>query len=225
MSAVTFTHFTDLAGELRSMIWTHAIVTQINDITARLPKWCLGESAVRRRLALVGHHTLPTRHASQFFHLRLRDPYNGRKMRIEEDDFEDLVHSLPLAAVCREARAHVADVCLELDLAPHMVFHYYNDKLWSLEPPGADVDELLLRDVHCIPGVDESLEHVFARPTTLTVYGGRAEFRSAEHLVGLISRFFGDRIERVILKLWIQAGDPRTRPYWMDSAEVAVADL
>lgn len=216
MSAAIFTHFPELAGELRSIVWVHAIDAQIKDITDGLPRWCVGQSAERRRQAFVGHDNLPPRKARLLLRVRIRDPYNGRKMRLEEDDFETLVNCLPLSAVCREARAHAAEMCQAL--APHVRFDYDTRELWSLDPPEDDADPILLRDVHCLPGA-ESLEHAFSQPTTLTVYGGRAQFKSPQHLVALISRFFGTRIERLVLELWIDAHDRRARPYWAETVE------
>jgi hypothetical protein len=213
MAARTFTQFPELPLELRNMIWVHAISTQIQDITASLPAWLPGDWAERRRQAFTGHDSLPPRRHRRFLQVRIRDPYDGRKIRLEEDDFETLVNCLPLSAVCREARANTAESCWAL--ATHIHFKYDAHEFWSLGAPDPEHESepVLLRDLHCIPGA-ETLEHVFAQPTTLTINGGRGQFKSPEHLVEVVSRFFGNRVERLILEFWINHSDPPERPYW-----------
>lgn len=219
MSAASFTQFPELADELRSMIWVHAVDAQIRDMANRAPPPRSGGllSRERRWQAFVGHANLPDRRVRRYLQVRVRDPYDGRKMRLEKDEFETLVHCLPLSAVCREARAHAAEICQAL--APHVHFDYdTSPTLYSLDPPEDGADPVLLRDVHCSPEA-ESLEHAFSQPTSLAVRWGRSEFKSPEHFVGIISRFFGRRIERVVLQLCIDAQDPRARAYWANHVE------
>jgi hypothetical protein len=219
MSATTFRQFPELSFELRTMIWLRAIAAQVQDLTDSLPRWFSGEWAERRRQAFIGHDNLPPSKTRLLLKVRIRDPYNGRKMRLEEDDFETLVNCLPISAVCREARAHAGEFCCTL--APHVQFEYDTSQLWSLDAPEDGADPVLLRYVHCISGA-ETLEHVFAQPATLTVYGGRGRFKSPEHLVDMVNRFFGNRIERLILELWIDSCDPLERPYWATPVEAPV---
>jgi hypothetical protein len=202
--------------ELRTVIWLQAIATQVQDIIKTLPRWCSGTWAERRRQAFIGHENLPSRKTKLNLKLYLRDPYDGRKMRLEDDGFETFVNCIPMSAVCAEGRAHAAEFCRTL--VSHIEFEYDNSKQWSLEPPSEEsTDSVLLRDVHCIPGA-ETLEHIFAQPKTVTVDGGRGRFKSPEHLVDIVSRFCGNRIEKLILKLWVDECDPTERPYWIDSS-------
>jgi hypothetical protein len=60
-----------------------------------------------------------------------------------------------------------------------------------------------------------TLEPVRALPTTVTVVGA-ASFKSAEHLVEMVGRFLGARVERLILQLTCEGG-PFSQPkaaYW-----------
>jgi hypothetical protein len=211
MSPTAFPRFPELALELRNIIWKYTITSHIQDITSRLPPWFENLWAERRRQALVGSLPGKNRLALRVY---IRDPYNGLKLRFEEDDFESLVDCLPLSAVCRETRIHVAEYCHSL--VPHVQFEYDTSTLWSLEPPEDGAQPVVLRNVHCLPGA-ETLEHVFSRPTTLTVNAG--EFKSAEHLVAMVFRFFGNRVRRLVLDLVVHEGDPIERAYWTDSVK------
>lgn len=211
MSAAKFLHFPELAGELRTLIWKHALVAEVKAITDGLPAWCLGDQAERRRQAFVGHDNLPPRRPRMHLRVRVRDPYEGRKMRLEEDDFETLVNCLLLSAVCREARAQAVEICRTL--APHVCFEYDTKDLGYLEPPEDCAEPVLLRDVHCVPGSD-SLEHVTSEPTTLTVkYGAKLPVKSPERFGSLIGRFFGRKIENLNFELWINEHDHEVQPY------------
>ena len=217
MAATTFTQFTNLPKELRIPIWLQAIATQVQDIADGLPRWFCGGWAERRRQAILGYDTLPSSQPKRFLRVYIRDPYEGRKMLLEEDDFETFINCLPISAVSRESRTLVAEFCRTL--AVHMEFEYTTSNLLSLEPPEDGAEPVLLRDALCNPAA-ETLEHFYAQPTTLTVLGRRGEFKSPKHLVDMVNRFFGEKIERLILELWIESGDPQERPYWSDSLEV-----
>ncbi|KAF4637349.1 hypothetical protein G7Y89_g708 [Cudoniella acicularis] len=200
------------------MIWKYAIASHIQDIVDRLPRWFERFSwAERRRQALVGG--LPGKDRLPL-HVHIRDPYDGLKLRFEEDDFETLVDCLPISAVCRETRVRVTEFCQLL--VPHVRFQYLPSTLWSLKPPKEGTQPVVLRNVHCLPGA-ETLEHAFSQPTTLTVNAG--QFKSAEHIVGMVSRFFGDKIQRLVLELWHNEGDPTERAYWAYPSGAALLDF
>lgn len=95
MSTTTFHQFLELAPELRTKIWELAIAKHVQDMVAGFPCWLLG-AMDRRRQAFAGG--LAGREKSALVD-SIRDPYNGLKMRVEEDDFEGLVCLfLPFAA-------------------------------------------------------------------------------------------------------------------------------
>lgn len=178
MSLTVFPLFPELVPELRNRIWQFAIASHIQDIADRLPRWYNSSWAERRRQAIVGgllgKGRLP-------LYVHIRDPYNGLKLRFEEDEFESLVDCFPISAVCHETRINVAKFCQLL--APHMQFEYDTSTLWSLKPPKKGAEPVVLRSIHYLPSA-ETLEHVFAQPTTLTVNAG--QFKSAEHLVEIV---------------------------------------
>ncbi|KAF2866303.1 hypothetical protein BDV95DRAFT_584482 [Massariosphaeria phaeospora] len=219
MSTTTFTYLPALPTELRIMIWEPAIATHVEDFANSIPGSVYDVWAEGRR-----HAQIPYEWSRLPLKLRVRDPYDGRKMRLEENEFESLVNSFPISAVSREVRNQVAEFCRTL--VPDIEFEYTTvSNLFSLEPPAPEdgEDPVVLRNVHCLPGA-ETLEHVFAKPTSLTVCGGRDQFKSPEHFVSMINRFFGDRVERLSLESWAghHLPDPQKRPYWASSVEAAV---
>jgi len=76
---------------------------------------------------------------------------------------------------------------------------------------------VLLRDALCSSGA-ETLDHIYAQPTMLTVYGERRRFKSPEYLAQIVNRFFGNKVERLILELRAWAGE-RSEPFWADSTK------
>jgi hypothetical protein len=92
-----------------------------------------------------------------------------------------------MSAVCREASSHAARFCRTL--APLMALEYLNLDLGSLGAPEEDAQPVSLRDALCSSGA-ETLEHIDAQPTTLTVYGERRRFKSPEYLAQIVNRFF-----------------------------------
>ncbi|KAG6355065.1 hypothetical protein INS49_004146 [Diaporthe citri] len=204
MGPTTFTPFPELVPELRTMIWMQAIAAQVKDIADSLPPRAYSPWSSRRRQAFVGHDSSKPGRPRACLEVHIRDPYDGRKMRLEQDEFEAFVNCLPISAVCREARARAAEFCVAL--VPHILFKYYRGELG---------------DVHCDPKA-ETLEHVLSEPTTLTVFGRMGEFNSPEQLVGIVSRFFGNKIERLILQLFTRADDEQELPYWADHVKSRV---
>jgi hypothetical protein len=215
MSLTAFPLFPELAPELRNRIWEFAIVSHIQDIADRLPRWFNSSWAERRRQAIVG--SLPGKDRLALY-IHIRDPYNGLKLRFEEDEFESFVDCFPISAVCHETRMNVAEFCRLL--APHVRFEYDTSTLWSLKPPEKGAEPVVLRSLHWLPGAD-TLEHVFAQPTTLTVNAGR--FKSAEHLVGIVFRFFSNRIQRLVMNLRVGDNKPVKRAYWSDPGAAPIS--
>jgi hypothetical protein len=62
----------------------------------------------------------------------VRGPYDGRKTRLEVNEFERLVNSLPISAVSCEARSQAADLCRSRVLLIELI--YYTSEPGSLDP-------------------------------------------------------------------------------------------
>jgi hypothetical protein len=205
MSTTTFRQFLELAPELRTNIWELAIAKHVQDMVAGFPRWLLG-AMDRRRQAFAGG--LAGREKSALV-VSIRDPYDGLKMRVEEDDFEGLVNCLPISAVCREARKQVAEFCVPL--VPHIRFNYDPYPFYTLEPPEKGAQPLVLRSLHCLSGTQD-LEHAFPQPIKLSInHAGR--FKSAEYLAQMASRFFGNKIQRLALSLILNERDELEAAY------------
>jgi len=190
MSRKSFHRFPELASELRHRIWEYAIAIHVQDIANGLPPWFENSRAERRRQALVGGISGKPKPALRVYIL---DPYHGLKLRLE-DEFETLVDCLPISAVSYETRVCVTEFCRLL--VPHIRFEYETTPLWSLEPPTKDDEPVLLRNLEWSRKA-ETLERAIPQPTTLTVEMGN--FESVDHFVGMVSRLFGNRIQRLVL--------------------------
>ena len=215
MSLTAFPLFPELVPELRNRIWEFAVTSSIQDVATGLPLWCYSPWAERRRRAIVASLLGNNRTA---LHVHIRDPYKGLKLRFEEDEFESLVDSFPISAVCRETRMNVAEFCRLL--VPYMRFEYDTSALWSLEPPEKGAKPVLLRSVHCLPGA-ETLERVLSQPTTLSVNAGG--FESAEHLIRTVLRFFGNRIQHLVMDLTASSNKPIKHAYWPNLGAVPIS--
>ncbi|GAM83018.1 hypothetical protein ANO11243_010040 [Dothideomycetidae sp. 11243] len=189
----TFDPFPRLAPELRICIWQHALAIQIQEVTSTLPRWLSSQWAERRRQAIVGPRAEQERMPLK---VHIRDPYRGQKLRFAEDEFETLVHSFSLSAVCIEARQQLADYWRRRITI--IEFKYTPFELWSLKPPRAGDAPIVLRDVHWNPRAHMP-EHIHPAPTELILIDP-AHFESAEHLVALVTRFFSDKIKNLILQ-------------------------
>lgn len=207
-------NFSRLPIELRSEIWTLAAIAQIQYITDSLPCRFSRDSAERRRQAFIGQDKFSLDQTKPLI-LSIRDPYEGRRMRLEEDEFETFVNCLPISAVCREARSYAARFCRTY--VTHMALRYLHDDQGSLGAPEDDAQPILLRDGLCSPAA-ETLEHVYAQPTTVTVYGGRRRIKSPAYLAHILHYFFGNKVERLILEL-VAWGGERNEPFWAHSTE------
>jgi hypothetical protein len=63
---------------------------------------------------------------------------------------------------------------------------------------------MVSRNPHCLLGA-EKLEHIFPRPVKVTVSNAGC-FKSAEHLLGMVFRFFGKKIQCLVLNLTLSEG-------------------
>lgn len=208
------TKFSELPRELRSEIWTLAAIAQIQHIADNLPSRFSCDSAERRRQVFIGQDKLPLEEAKPLM-LSIRDHYECRRIRLEEDGFEAFVNCLPMSGVCREARSYAARFCRTY--VTHMALSYCHLDQGSLAAPEKDAQPVLLRDEHCSPTA-ETLEHVHAQPTTVTVYGERRRIKSPAYLAQIINRFFGNKVKRLILELVAWAGE-RNEPFWADATK------
>jgi len=207
----TFPRFAELALELRSKIWKYAIALHIEQIEEHLPPW-LGNYRGGALLEAHFGNSLEVPLPNWSLHACILDPYNGRKIRFEENEFEAFVDWLSISAVCREARVCVAQFCQPL--VSHVQCEYETLPAWSLKPPKDGARPLVIRNLHCQPEAD-SVKYFFSRPTTLSIRTGR--FNSAEHFVDIVHRFFGNRIQRLVLVQVINKVQPFKRAYWAES--------
>jgi hypothetical protein len=201
-----FTLFPELPFELRSLIWSQATATQIQDNKNKLP---------HRLQKFVSPSSLLANKMKLPFTMRIRDPYEGRNIFLEQNDFDTFVNRLSISAVCRESRARTVEFCRVI--SPHVQLDYYTTEVWCFKPPVKNEALVLLRNVHNTRL--EPLDCFIAHPKILTVDGGKGQFKSPEQLVDIVSRFCGDMIERLILKLWIENDDPLESAYWSDSVD------
>lgn len=186
-------------------IWELAIAKHVQDIVAGFPRWLFG-ARDRRREAFAGG--LAGREKSALV-VSIRDPYDGLKMLVEEDEFEGLVNCLPISAVCRKARKQVATFCGRL--VPHIRFNYDLYPFYTLEPLEKGAQPLVLRSLQCLSGTQD-LEHAFPQPIKLSInHAGR--FKSAEYLAQMASRFFGNKIQRLALSLTLSERDELEAAY------------
>jgi hypothetical protein len=171
-----------------------------------LPKSCTTPCAERRRQAFVGYDNLPHDTEKQPLRVYVHDSYNKDRMRLSMNEFQILVNCLPMATVCSEARSHAADFCR----AQVKLMNLY----YAIDAPDEPYD---IRD--------EILEHVFMKPTTVMVTNaarkvdGPVSFDSAEHLVDVVNRVFGNCVERIILNPWFDSIDSLEQIYWPHTAQ------
>jgi hypothetical protein len=186
---------------------TFAVDAQIKQIARNLPNHRLSsEKAERRRQAFLGHQTeLPLK-------LRIWDFYNDCKIYHEEDDFQTFINSLPISTICREARFHAGYFCRTNIV--HMALEYIPVDAKSIKAFKEDPELVSLRAQFASPKA-ETLERFYAEPTTVTVRAGMRAFRSPEHLAQILNRFFGKKVERLILDFWGDS-DARHGPFWGD---------
>jgi hypothetical protein len=207
--ASEFPRFSELPFELRIKIWEFAVPIYVKDLADRLPPAEEYSWAERRRLALTG--SIPE-DSKQALRVRILDHPGVLKLRFEENDFETLVASLPISAVCHEARSFVIEFCRPL--GAHLRFEYATSPMLTYEETkdGWEPLEVPFRQEA------EHLERLLWQPTTLTVDLG--SFKSAEHLVDTVVRFFGNKIQRLILDQAIPVSYSLDYAYWDDSGAI-----
>jgi hypothetical protein len=207
--ASEFPRFSELPFELRIKIWEFAVPIYVKDLADRLPPSEEYSWAERRRLALTG---IIPEDSEKALRVRPLDRPGVLKLRFEENDFETLVASLPIAAVCHEARSFVIEFCRPL--GAHVRFEYATSPMLTYKETKDGWEPL---EVPFRPDA-EHLERLFWQPTTLTV--GMGSFKSAEHLVDTVVRFFGNGIQRLILDQAIPVRYSLDNAYWDDSGAI-----
>ncbi|KAJ4296735.1 hypothetical protein N0V90_006783 [Kalmusia sp. IMI 367209] len=215
MTATTFTNFTSLAKELRDMIWLEAAAIQFEE---KKPPRFIDWSDESWRQAFVNYDDLPTEPDRAPLGLFVLDPYNGQKMRVDLNDLETLINYLPISAVSREARFQAINFCRTR--VSYMRLWYYNKSPFKdvghLELPEDETNSIIVRD----HGGLNTLEHIFAQPKTLMVStSGLESFESPEHFVDVVIRFFGHKVERLILNFINPWEETLEQVYWPHKAE------
>jgi hypothetical protein len=202
MPLVVFFRFPELAFEIRSRIWEYAIISYLQDTTNRLPPW-LEDPRVKEQQRPLSTTAL---------RVCISDPYDGLKLRFEEEEFETLVDHLLISAACYEARVCVAQYCQPL--VSHVYCEYTTYPIWSLQPPKRNAQPVTIRNLHCQPE-SLALKYFCPQPTTLTIEMGR--FKSAKHFVEVVLRFFGKKIQRLVMVQVVRSVDYLQRAYWAES--------
>lgn len=218
MLSAAFPRFGEFSFELRSKIWEYATADQLQDIGQRRPPWF--DKRVPPWFENPWDDKWPYgREIKAPLSVCIRDPYNRKKRRFEEGDFERFVDSLSLSTVCYEARIHVAKFCQLL--VPHITCDFTPAPTWSLQPPKDSSRPILIRNMHCQTKMDD-IKYFVPRPTIVTVE--MMLFKSAEDFVKDVSLFFGNRVERLILVLVKTNGSELESAYWADSSAPSVKD-
>lgn len=218
MLSAAFPRFGEFSFELRSKIWEYATANQLQDIAQRrparfekrLPPWFQNPWDDGKTYTLDVKTPLS---------VCIRDPYDRKKRRFEEGDFERFVDCISLSTVCYEARICVAKFFQPL--VPHITCEYTTIPTWSLQPPKDSSRPILIRNMRCQTKMDD-IKYFVPRPTTLTVE--MLGFKSAEDFVEEVSLFFGNRVERLILVQVVVLGSGFERAYWADSSAPSVED-
>ena len=101
MAATTFSLFPELVPELRTTIRLQAIANQFKDIVDSLPPRAYSTWANRhwQRLTYVGYNTSLPERTKVCLMLRTCDPYDARKMRLDENGFETFANCVPISAI------------------------------------------------------------------------------------------------------------------------------
>jgi hypothetical protein len=214
MSLTTFHRFPSLSTELQNKIWQFAIsfyiLKELVPQRLRIHRQCDLSKYLNRLDALA-------RICSTSVRMHLRDPYNGQKIRLEEDELEGMVNGMTISAVCDDARLQVAEFCRSL--VPTIILEYDTDESESLALPQKDEECAFVRSVD-YEAKAESLEHVFPRPTRVSVRGP-GQFKSAEHMVETVRRFCGSKIQRLTLDDRFGPEDLDVRDcYWGEVGEL-----
>jgi hypothetical protein len=205
------TNFSDLPYELRSMIWTFTVDTQIKHIAENLPDHRLSSGKARRRRQAFLNYQLDSDQSRLRLVVRIFDFFKDSRIFYAEDDFQTFINCLPMSLICREARSHVGSFCRKNIL--HMAFEYFPMDAASIkefnEDPGLAPERAKFAS-----STAETLERFYPEPTSLTVRAAMRSFRSPEHLAQMVNRFFGNKVERLILNFRGNYDDVWRNPFW-----------
>jgi hypothetical protein len=163
--------------------------------------------AERLRQAFVGYDSLPEGTEKQ--PLRMYMHHSGEKLMFGINEFQTFVNAFSIAATCTEARSQIVDFC-RAHIGLVDLFCYHTDA-----PP----DEL------SGSGYQIS-EPIFNQPMTVVVTNsydrdkGPQAFKSAEHLVEIVHRVFGNNVERIILRGWFMTWRSMEEIYWPNAPQL-----
>lgn len=160
---------------------------------------------------LVGYDNLLDSTERQ--HLRLYVYASGQsaadELRLGENEFQTLVNRLPIATVCREARA-IAVKYLRARIKCVDLFCIIKDQLRDMRP---------------------ILEPVFTDITSVIVTTARFHpedgpegFDSPDQVVDVIARVFGSGVKKIIWSAWCHTGFAMSDIYWPHTPHLDNAD-
>jgi hypothetical protein len=166
--------------------------------------------AERIRQAFVGLNQVALDAETQPLRIYVQETSSGDKMRLGVNEFSILLNHLPMASVCSESRSHAAKFCRSQVKFMHLIY--------NIDASEAPSDAL-----------PEIQEPIFAQPAAVMVTSGSGiygdfppqcgidkavKFDSAEHLVRVINRVFGNCTQQIILDPWYLAMHTLQGIYW-----------
>lgn len=159
----------------------------------------------------------------------VRSSHASDKLRLGVNEFQTLVNTLPMANVCSEARSHAANFFR--DRVKLIDMWYAVDAYDKPSDAGEENSEIvdLWEDADGSDGQsdaeEEILKPVFMQQTTVLITTGdemeerhQGRFDSAEHLVNVVSRVFGNGIEQLILRFSFADHNAFNEMYWPHTA-------
>ena len=159
------------------------------------------------RQAFIGYENLPHNVERQPLRVYIYGSHNRDKLRLRSNEFWALVNRLPMATVCYEARSHAVAFCqAQIGLVNLFYITHAPDDL-------SDIG-------------DEISKPIFKRQTTVMVTSAFREedgpkgFDSAEHLIDVVYRVFGNCVKRIILSAWFESFNSLAEIYWPHTAEI-----
>lgn len=168
---------------------------------------CVSPPAERFRQALIGYENLPAKRERQPLRIYVHHTHDRSKLYHGGSEFQSLLNLLPMVRVCTVARLHAAAVCRASVRSM--------DLCYVVDPASAD---------DC--GAIEILEPVLPQQTTATIITAYNEedrpkgFSSAEYLVDIVHRVFGDGVERIVLKSWFESMNSLAEIYWPHTPQI-----
>lgn len=140
---------------------------------------------------------------------------SGDKLKLGKNEFhrfQKIITALPVAAVCTEARLQSLIFCRAQIGLVDLICHYTD---------GPSNEHRL-----------EISEPIFNQPIAVMVTnsyhkdGGPKAFKSAAHLVDILSRVFGKGVERIILRGYFKSWQSMEELYWPNAARLeALKDM